>query len=86
MLQEAAAAARRMGPRGAAIARRADELLINMGPIEAVPRRTADLPRRVEIARTPEPADEERVTSPPPTDAGDGGGDAVFRETTLPPL
>lgn len=86
MLQEAAAAARRMGPRGAAIARRADELLINMGPIEAVPRRTADLPRRVEIARTPEPTDDENVTSPPPTDNGDGGGDAVFRETTLPPL
>lgn len=85
MLQEAAAAARRMGSRGVSIARRADELLISMGPIEPSPRRTADLPRRVEIARTPEPAPEEGVT-PPPTEGGDGGGDAVFRETTLPPL
>lgn len=85
MLQEASAAARRMGPRGVSIARHADELLINMGPIEASPRRTADLPRRVEIARTTEPAPEESVT-PPPTEGGESGGDAVFRETTLPPL
>ena len=85
MLQEAAAAARRMGQRGTAIARQADELLISMGPIEASPRRTAELPRRVEIERTPEPSPMEEVTPPPP-DAGESGGDAVFRETTLPPL
>jgi tetratricopeptide (TPR) repeat protein len=87
MLQEAAAAARRMGPRGQALARRADDLLISMGPIEATPRRTADLPRRVEISRPAETttAAEEDVTPPPP-DTPEGGGDAVFRETTLPPL
>ena len=85
MLQEAAAAARRMGQRGTAIVRQADELLISMGPLEASPRRTAELPRRVEIERTPEPAPIEEVTPPPP-DAGESGGDAVFRETTLPPL
>ena len=85
MLQEAAAAARRMGPRGTYLARRADDLLISMGPIEASPRRTAELPRRVEIARPAETAPEEEVTPPPP-DNQEGGGDAVFRETTLPPL
>jgi tetratricopeptide (TPR) repeat protein len=85
MLQEAAAAARRMGPRGVALARRADEVLISMGPIEASPRRTAELPRRVEIARPAETTPEAGVT-PPPTENPDGGGDAVFRETTLPPL
>ncbi len=85
MLQEAAAAARRMGPRGVSIARHADDLLISMGPIEASPRRIAEMPRRVEIARATEPAPEENVT-PPPTESSDGGGDAVFRETTLPPL
>lgn len=85
MLQEASAAARRMGPRGVAIARRADELLINMGPIEAPPRRTAEMPGRVEIARPAAAAPEESVT-PPPAEGGEGGGDAVFRETTLPPL
>jgi tetratricopeptide (TPR) repeat protein len=84
MLQEASAAARRMGPRGASVARHADELLINMGPIEASPRRTSEMPRRVEIARATEPAPEESVTPPP--ESTDGGGDAVFRETTLPPL
>lgn len=85
MLQEAAAAARRMGPRGVALARRADELLLSMGPIEASPRRTAELPRRVEIARTAETTPEESA-APPPTENPDRGGDAVFRETTLPPL
>ena len=83
MLQEASAAARRMGQRGSTIARQADQLLINMGPIEATPRRTTDVSRRVEIARTAEPAPEESVTPPPETG---NGGDAVFRETTLPPL
>jgi hypothetical protein len=85
MLQEASAAARRLGQRGVAIARHADELLINMGPIEASPRRTAEIPRRIEIGRSTEPGPEENVT-PPPAESGDAGGDAVFRETTLPPL
>lgn len=85
MLQEASAAARRMGPRGASVARRADDLLINLGPIEPAPRRTAESPRRVEITRTSEPAPEESVI-PPPSEGSEGAGDAVFRETTLPPL
>ncbi|MCA9877124.1 MAG: tetratricopeptide repeat protein, partial [Thermomicrobiales bacterium] len=86
MLQEAAAAARRMGPRGASIARRADEILVSMGPIEAATAslRTVELPRRPETPRVAEGMTEEGASPPP--DGSDTGGDAVFRETTLPPL
>lgn len=86
MLQEAAVAARRMGPRGASLARRADEILVSMGPIEAATAslRTVELPRRPETPRVPDTVGDEGATPPP--DSGDAGGDAVFRETTLPPL
>ncbi|MFT4038484.1 MAG: tetratricopeptide repeat protein [Thermomicrobiales bacterium] len=87
MLQEASAAARRMGPKGINLARRAEEILISMGPIEAsaaASLRVVDLPRRPEQPRVPE-LDLDEGAAPPP-EATDSGGDSVFRETTLPPL
>jgi tetratricopeptide (TPR) repeat protein len=91
MLQEAAAAARRLGPRGASLVRRADDLLAGIGPLEprtaatARPSRTrrpaVEAERRVEpAAEVSEPEVPPAETTPAPT------GDAVFRETTLPPL
>ncbi len=88
MLQEAGAAARRMGARGQQLARRADDLLAGIGPLEPPPSR---LPRRREP--TPERATRTetgtRTAEPDISPAEPGqepGGDAVFRETTLPPL
>lgn len=91
MLQEAAAAARRMGPRGTSLVRRADDLLAGIGPLETLPtgspraarsRTTADERRRV----LPVPEAPEQEITPPLEAAGGESGDAVFRETTLPPL
>jgi tetratricopeptide (TPR) repeat protein len=88
MLQEAGAAARRMGVRGQQLSRRADDLLAGIGPMEPPPSRA---PRRRESAAEREPrvdvatrTTEAEVT---PADAQqEPSGDAVFRETTLPPL
>jgi hypothetical protein len=88
MLQEAAAAARRMGQRGASLSRRAEDLLAGIGPLETVaPARAARSRRSVAEERRPRPAPEapEPETTPMEPAAGDSG-DAVFRETTLPPL
>jgi hypothetical protein len=97
MLQEAAAAARRLGPRGAALVRRADELLITMGPIETGAPSTPRRPRLVEIddrARpsasvSPPPESPEAASTSEPATSDEGAdrpNDAVYRETTLPPL
>lgn len=88
MLQQAGAAARRMGARGQQLARRADDLLAGIGSMEpassrpARQRETAAARQpRVEIAPQP---DEPDIT---PAEPGqEGSGDSVFRETTLPPL
>ncbi len=91
MLQEAGAAARRMGAKGTSLARRADDLLVGIGPLEPS-RPAADRPSR---RREPAAEPERRVdvgtdvaeAEPPAADTTPGGsGDAVFRETTLPPL
>ena len=91
MLHEASAAARRMGARGASLARRADDLLAGIGPLEPTrPAMTSPAQRREAVAqREPriEPGTEVTEAEPPPAESGSGGsGDAVFRETTLPPL
>jgi tetratricopeptide (TPR) repeat protein len=88
MLQEAGAAARRMGSRGQQLARRADDLLAGIGPLEPPPSRP---PRRREAAaeRAPRVETGTRTAEPDITPAEPGqepGGDSVFRETTLPPL
>jgi hypothetical protein len=88
MLQEAANAARRMGPRGADLARRADQMLVSAGLPEpeaastraARSRRPREEPRRTEADGEASP--EESSSEPPP----ETGRDSVFRETTLPPL
>ena len=89
MLQEAAAAARRIGPRGANLARRADDLLTGLGPVEpvAAARPSRPRPRPSEEPARVEPTTEISEPEAPPADAAPGtSGDAVFRETTLPPL
>ena len=91
MLQEAAAAARRMGARGASLARRADDLLARVGPLEPPRPVTSAPPRRREAAAEREPRVEASTdvsdAEPPSADSASGSsGDAVFRETTLPPL
>src|ERR671916_512924 len=53
MLQEAGAAARRMGAKGASLARRADDLLAGIGPLESVRPATASAPHRREAATPP---------------------------------
>ncbi|MFN8594102.1 MAG: tetratricopeptide repeat protein [Thermomicrobiales bacterium] len=90
MLQQAAAAARRMGgARGNSLARRAEDLLTNVGPVDFTP--MSERPaRRREAAAEAEPRKERAVdVSPPDTGASDvpprESRDAVFRETTLPP-
>ena len=93
MLQEAAAAARRMGPRGATLARRVDEFLAGIGPLDIAPPASARPARR----REPESEIERAARSRPPTAASEAettpadthqedSRDAMFRETTLPPL
>ena len=91
MLHEAGAAARRMGARGASLARRADNLLAGIGPLE--PSRTAATSpsqRREAVAQRElrgEPGTEVTEAELPPAESGsESSGDAVFRETTLPPL
>ena len=91
MLQEAVAAARRMGPRGTNLARRADDVLTGLGPLEPLTQSARRPSRRREVAAEREPL------APPLLDAGAPGvtpaeptpgtsRDAVFGETTLPPL
>jgi hypothetical protein len=91
MLQEAAAAARRMGPRGVTLARRADDLLANMGPLE-VSRPPIERPSRrrepaTERETRPEAATAAADAETTPADSPQSPSrDAVYRETTLPPL
>jgi hypothetical protein len=94
MLQEASAAARRMGQRGASMARRADDLLAGIGPLQPVsPARARAARSRPSITeeRRPRPAAPEAPEAPEPETtpvepAPGDTGDAVYRETTLPPL
>jgi tetratricopeptide (TPR) repeat protein len=92
MLQEAAAAARRMGRRGAPLVRRADDLLAGIGPLEPAATPAARPARRRPPAAVEEPRPEPAVEASepeisPPPDATEGSpSDAVYRETTLPPL
>lgn len=96
MLQEAAAAARRMGSRGEALARRADNLLLGIGPLEPA---AASRPRRrmVDMDEPLRQPATETTRADIATEASDPGAsaaeatpeasrDAVYRETTLPPL
>lgn len=89
MLQEAANAARRLGPRGAELARRADKLLVSSGlpePESASSRAARSRRPLEEHPRRPEAEQEappESTSSEPPPETG---RDSVFRETTLPPL
>ena len=84
MLQEAGAAARRMGARGQSLARRADDLMAGIGPLEPAPRRRESAAARpARTASATETVDPE--TTPAEPTAG-SPGDSVFRETTLPPL
>lgn len=91
MLQEASAAARRMGARGASLARRADDLLVGLGPLESTAQPTSrtrtERASRVETTPAVEARPQRSDESLPLADApGEPNGDAVFRETTLPPL
>jgi tetratricopeptide (TPR) repeat protein len=91
MLHEAVAAARRMGARGASLARRAEDLLAGIGPLEPSQPAMAASSHRREAAprREPrgEPGTEVAEAEPHPAESGsENSGDAVFRETTLPPL
>jgi hypothetical protein len=91
MLHEAGAAARRIGARGASLARRADDLLAGIGPLEpSRPATTIPAHRREAAAQREtriEPGSDLTDAEPPPADsASESAGDAVFRETTLPPL
>jgi tetratricopeptide (TPR) repeat protein len=90
MLHEAGAAARRMGARGSSLARRADDLLAGIGPLEpSRPATSSPLHRREAVSqREPriESGTEVTDTEPPANSASESSGDAVFRETTLPPL
>jgi len=91
MLHEASAAARRSGARGVSLARRVDDLLAGIGPLEPSRPATATGSHRREAAAQREPRVETppEVTEaePPPADsASESSSDAVFRETTLPPL
>jgi hypothetical protein len=91
MLHEASAAARRLGARGASLARRADDLLAGIGPLEPSRPATATGAHRRETAAQREPrvgtGTDVTDAEPPPADsASESSGDAVFRETTLPPL
>jgi tetratricopeptide (TPR) repeat protein len=90
ILQEAAAAARRMGPRGVNLARRADDILTNLGPLEPVTpavRRAARARAGAERRSLPASATETAVPSVTPAESNRGSpGDAVYGESTLPPL
>ncbi len=97
MLQEAAAAARRMGPRGESMARRADDLLLGLGPLEPAasrPRRPRvidmDEGRRPSVAEEPDrtgtAAESQDLEPETESNASETARDAVYRETTLPPL
>ena len=100
MLQEGAAAARRLGPRGATLARRADDLLATMSTSEPATPSASRRPRLVDIddrarqtastAPAIDQSESARATEPDVSAADDEGqdapNDAVYRETTLPPL
>jgi tetratricopeptide (TPR) repeat protein len=90
MLHEAVAAARRMGARGASLARRADDLLAGIGPLEpSRPTAETGFHRREAPQREPRVEAGTEVTEAEATPAesrSESSGDAVFRETTLPPL
>lgn len=93
MLQEAAASARRMGPRGASLARKADDLLVGIGPLETPASAERASRRREPASERPSRADQraraaETETTPAETTerAEDASRDAIYRETTLPPL
>jgi hypothetical protein len=91
MLHEASAAARRIGARGASLARRADDLLAGIGPLEPSRPATATGSHRREATAQREPrvgtgTDVTDAEPPPAESASESSGDAVFRETTLPPL
>jgi tetratricopeptide (TPR) repeat protein len=87
-LHEAVAAARSMGARGQQLARRAEDLLSGVGSMEPLVSRRE---RRSEAAteRQPTIEIETRTAEPDPAPgepSQEGSGDAVYRETTLPPL
>ena len=90
MLQEAAAAARRMGARGANLARRADEILLTLGPLEPPRPASVRSTGRSATGAREATALESTESGGPPTSPVDSASntsrDAVFRETTLPPL
>jgi hypothetical protein len=90
MLQEAAAAARRIGARGSAVAKRADELLSAVGPLEMppIPERPSRRRETTERQRQPQPAPSDEAPASDITPAEQprrDPRDAVYRETTLPP-
>jgi tetratricopeptide (TPR) repeat protein len=91
ILQEAASAARRMGPRGAKLARQADDLLAAAGPVATTPAALTHATReRPPSTGSQRPrgekgaATEDRAS--PAEQSTSAAGEAVFRETTLPPL
>jgi hypothetical protein len=91
MLHEASAAARRLGARGASLARRADDLLAGIGPLEPSRPTTTTSSHRRDAAPQREPrvgtsTDLTEAEPPPAESVSESSGDAVFRETTLPPL
>ncbi|MDF2758615.1 MAG: repeat-containing protein [Thermomicrobiales bacterium] len=91
MLHEASAAARRIGARGANLARRAEDLLAGIGPLEPSRPATAagSHSREAPTQRQPRVETSTDVTDAEPGPAehpSESSGDAVFRETTLPPL
>jgi tetratricopeptide (TPR) repeat protein len=89
MLQEASAAARRMGAKGSAIAKRADEILSAVGPLELPPIPERPSRRRDAAERQSRPATAEEPPASEITPAAEqprrDPRDAVYRETTLPP-
>ena len=88
MLQEAAAAARRMGARGTSLARRADELVMSVGPVDLPPVSERPPRRREASARVTRPersVETAEAETTPAEEAPRDSRDAVYRETTLPP-
>ncbi len=90
MLQEAAAAARRMGSRGAGMLRRADELIAGLGPMGSeAARKRPERARVIPTAERPTAISPAETSAPDVTPANPAQGssrDDVYRETTLPPL
>jgi tetratricopeptide (TPR) repeat protein len=88
MLQEAAAAARRMGSRGHALARRADELVMSIGPVDLPPVGERPARRRepaTRPSRSERGADMLDAGTTPAEESPRDSRDAVYRESTLPP-